>query len=1190
MQILVLGMHRSGTSMVARLLNMMGAYFAPEGTSLGANQENPKGFWERRDVWALDDMVLHSAGADWHRVSDFTLERIPAAALAQFKMEAAKIILDMDAHRPWFLKEPRFCLLAPLWLDLLEVPVCVIVNRSPIEVARSLQMRNGFPIAVGLALWECYNIAALNATRGQRRIQINHADLMADPVGAVRHLQENLDALDVHGLREPSDEEIRTFIDPSLYRAKRGQLLGRLSPAQRKLWRAFENGIVLLGEKNLKISTESQEVLSQHDRWLEAQDKIAELSAEKEKLLSDLRSSVAKAEGQRATIQKRNEQVVALQDKVNGHAASLREMERKIRNETQQRAKYWEMLQAALKRLTNLAKWSDRLLQEHQRILSSNRWLIGCWLSFKRAGQKSKEAQRLARLIESRPRRASGVESLMNKGKPNGMTGTPDFTAGPSAAATSSQHITKKPLNPLLNRGVRPSAVPKPIGRGRQLVSIVIPVYNAYDDLIRCLESVQSHSRPEYPVIVIDDASPDERIWPLLQQWATQHQNFRVVRNDSNHGYTATVNRGCELAGPGDIILLNSDTIVSPHWIEQMSACAYSRPRVATVTAVSNAAGAFSVPRKNAINELPPGWSVDQMAAFIQRTSQRIRPVVPTGHGFCMYITNAARTAIGSFDAERFPGYGEENDYCLRASAVGFVNLIDDATYIFHRQSASFGAAKEEILKRSRATLDKLYPEYMPLICYWSQVDVLNPVREEMQRQLDASLAGSLETILPNEQRFSLLLVVHDGGGGVEIMTEDLSLEMARRYHTIVLRTALGHWTLHEYFGDDLVLVRRYSFAESWRVDRPMTSDRLAVIAEICADYKVDLAHVHHLLANGPELLTLLRQLEIPIVCSLHDFYMICPTIQLLDETQTFCAGQCTAGAGDCPLVPNWFRPPLPPLKHRYVHQHRSRMSAALQLVDACVTNSEASRSLIAQHFPALGDGRFTVIEYGRDLVRLNLAQPPAAANPLRAVCFGALGRHKGIDLVRQLLEKNLAAGNPLEIHVLGEKSKNFDPESLGGIYHGPYHRDELVERIRAIRPAVSLVPSLWPETYCYVLTESWAMGLPVLASDIGTLRERVLKHGGGWLLPVGDAEQWFAKMLALRHDQQGYAAALAEIQKMEFPGVAWMAEKYDAIYQQLLARRPATSPCQTNAAQGLTEVLATRPQPASLTARPKQH
>ena len=99
MQILVLGMHRSGTSMVARSLNMMGAYFAAEGISTGANQENPKGFWERRDVRTLNDMLLHSAGADWHRVSDFTLEKIPAAALAQFKTDAGKIILDMAAHR-----------------------------------------------------------------------------------------------------------------------------------------------------------------------------------------------------------------------------------------------------------------------------------------------------------------------------------------------------------------------------------------------------------------------------------------------------------------------------------------------------------------------------------------------------------------------------------------------------------------------------------------------------------------------------------------------------------------------------------------------------------------------------------------------------------------------------------------------------------------------------------------------------------------------------------------------------------------------------------------------------------------------------------------------------------------------------------------------------------------------------------
>ena len=85
MQILVFGMHRSGTSMVSRLLNMMGIYFAPEGVSNGANEENPKGFWERRDVRALNDMVLRSTGADWDRLSAFSLDKVPPANLTQFR-------------------------------------------------------------------------------------------------------------------------------------------------------------------------------------------------------------------------------------------------------------------------------------------------------------------------------------------------------------------------------------------------------------------------------------------------------------------------------------------------------------------------------------------------------------------------------------------------------------------------------------------------------------------------------------------------------------------------------------------------------------------------------------------------------------------------------------------------------------------------------------------------------------------------------------------------------------------------------------------------------------------------------------------------------------------------------------------------------------------------------------------------
>ena len=112
MQLIILGMHRSGTSVLARLLNMMGAYFGPEGISTGANQENPKGFWERQDVRRLNDYVLHSVGCDWNKVSDFDIKEVSEEVRNKFKIEASKIILEVDAHRPWMLKEPR---VSDLW-------------------------------------------------------------------------------------------------------------------------------------------------------------------------------------------------------------------------------------------------------------------------------------------------------------------------------------------------------------------------------------------------------------------------------------------------------------------------------------------------------------------------------------------------------------------------------------------------------------------------------------------------------------------------------------------------------------------------------------------------------------------------------------------------------------------------------------------------------------------------------------------------------------------------------------------------------------------------------------------------------------------------------------------------------------------------------------------------------------------
>ncbi|WP_145985419.1 sulfotransferase family protein [Marilutibacter maris] len=220
MQLIVLGMHRSGTSVLGRVLNLMGAYFGPEGVSTGANIENPKGFWERRDVREINDWTLHSVDCDWNRVSRFDVGALPERTVKGFGERAEKLLLEMDAHRPWFIKEPRMCLLMPLWRRYLEVPICIHVVRHPLEVAHSLNTRNRIPLPAAVALWKRYVSAAIEGSRGLPSVVVFHADLMNSPWETVKSLFAQLEEHGVGGLRLPARMEVERFVEMDLYRQR----------------------------------------------------------------------------------------------------------------------------------------------------------------------------------------------------------------------------------------------------------------------------------------------------------------------------------------------------------------------------------------------------------------------------------------------------------------------------------------------------------------------------------------------------------------------------------------------------------------------------------------------------------------------------------------------------------------------------------------------------------------------------------------------------------------------------------------------------------------------------------------------------------------------------------------------------------------------------------------------------------
>ena len=100
-QLVVLGMHRSGTSGVTGLLERAGAWFGPAGIATEANAENPKGFYERRDVRAVCDELLRGAGADWWNVAGFSVDAVPESVAERARVSWRRIVAELDQHEPW---------------------------------------------------------------------------------------------------------------------------------------------------------------------------------------------------------------------------------------------------------------------------------------------------------------------------------------------------------------------------------------------------------------------------------------------------------------------------------------------------------------------------------------------------------------------------------------------------------------------------------------------------------------------------------------------------------------------------------------------------------------------------------------------------------------------------------------------------------------------------------------------------------------------------------------------------------------------------------------------------------------------------------------------------------------------------------------------------------------------------------
>lgn len=372
----------------------------------------------------------------------------------------------------------------------------------------------------------------------------------------------------------------------------------------------------------------------------------------------------------------------------------------------------------------------------------------------------------------------------------------------PSAAFDTAYYLRTNPdvvssgINPLVHyllygkaegREPRKTASER-LAKAKVTVDIVIPVYNALDDVKLCLAAV-NEQRDDFVVhayVVNDGSNAETTDW--LRAYCNNNPLFSLIEHSENRGYTSAVNTGLAATSGYYAITLNSDTIVTNGWLKCLIRCAQSDPKIGIVGPLSNAASWQNVPflydetGNFAVNELPSGLSPNEMATIVASVSRRTYPRVPFVNGFCFLIKREVIDSVGFMDEVNFPiGYGEENDFCIRAADAGFTLAIADDAYVFHAKSKSFGHGKRKELSRlGGEALRRKHtePKFSALVDQIKNTDSLDAVRALILNKLKFGDMPA-KVFDPIATRILFLLPVRGGGGGAHSVVQEAA-EMRR--------------------------------------------------------------------------------------------------------------------------------------------------------------------------------------------------------------------------------------------------------------------------------------------------------------------------------------------------------------------------------------------------------------------------
>ena len=453
-----------------------------------------------------------------------------------------------------------------------------------------------------------------------------------------------------------------------------------------------------------------------------------------------------------------------------------------------------------------------------------------------------------------------------------------------------------------------------------------------------------------------------------------------------------------------------------------------------------------------------------------------------------MALNDRALKKIGGFDEKTFGrGYGEENDWCLRAEKAGFYHVLVPWLFVAHHHGASFGPERDRLAEEGVKRVERKHPGYLRRIHEFVARDPIKEIRETLK----------FLVFFARAPRPRALVLSHGLGGGSELFLNDLK--------TLFHEDSFAFLS----FNADKFLLR-------WREAAfllPGTSSYLKALIETLAP---DILFLNHL-AEARDFFSLAPVIEAyrtRKIFFLHDYFPLCPVYALVGEKGVFCGlPKDEARCRRCfteDLTSRGLTARVPRVKS--IGEWR-RIWGGLLKEAVVVAPSEAAARIFNQVFP---EKEVVVIPHLVSPLGGYRPLSPTPGKPLTVAVLGGLSIYKGAEVVYRLAERIKREALPIRLVLFGytyrERARNT-PEL---VITGPYRREDLPRLCATYQPHLALIPSLWPETFSYTLSEALSLGLPALVFDLGAQAERVRKSGAGLVLPLGDEEALLGALLEL--------------------------------------------------------------------------